>query len=153
MAEVVGTIVPEDKIMELASSSMLLVVGDICALTLFRNGITPKVSIVDYRTQRGGEGDWRDELRTLGDRALSVVNPKATITRQLWEAVKRAIEGPDSVRIEVEGEEDLASLACISLAPLGATVIYGIPDVGMMSLIVDERIKLRVTKMLEKMEV
>ena len=38
----------------------------------------------------------------------------------------------DRVKIEVSGEEDLAALVAIANCPVGAQVIYGIPNKGLM---------------------
>ena len=54
-------------------------------------------------------------------------------------------------RIVVEGEEDLATLAAISLANLGAKVIYGMPDKGMVVVDVNQRSKKRANSFLERM--
>ena len=57
------------------------------------------------------------------------------------------------LRIVVEGEEDLASLVCVSLAPDGTNVIYGIPFKGLMLLTVDAQIRECVNEILKKMEI
>jgi uncharacterized protein (UPF0218 family) len=38
----------------------------------------------------------------------------------------------------VEGEEDLAALACVAMAPLGSCLVYGVPGKGMAVIRVDE---------------
>lgn len=152
LAEVVGEIVPESALdAHLEGASMVIVVGDVCTLTLHRHGIEPKLAIVDFKTRRNEELGL-EELGSVGDRVIQVRNPDGVITRGLWDAVEFALGHPGSTRIEVEGEEDLASLACIHHAPLGATIIYGIPDVGVMSLQVDLGLKQRVKEVLKRME-
>ena len=56
------------------------------------------------------------------------------------------------IRIEVEGEEDLAALPAILMAPAGANVIYGLPSHGMVVVKVGEKEKEVVRKFIEKME-
>ena len=57
----------------------------------------------------------------------------------------------DGFRIEIEGEEDLASLAAIFLAPSNVTVIYGLPDKGVLVVNPDSDIKRRVKEIIDKM--
>lgn len=58
------------------------------------------------------------------------------------------------VRIEVEGEEDLASLACVALAPRGSRtlVVFGIPGMGMVMVDVCGRTRNEVRDFLNRME-
>ena len=70
---------------------------------------------------------------------------------ELWNAIEAAISDNVKTRIVVEGEEDLATLAAISLANLGAKVIYGMPDKGMVVVDVNQRSKKRANSFLERM--
>jgi hypothetical protein len=56
------------------------------------------------------------------------------------------------VRIEIDGEEDLASLVCIVTAPMGSLVIYGVPGKGMTVVTVDSRTKAWSQKALDRMK-
>jgi uncharacterized protein (UPF0218 family) len=58
-------------------------------------------------------------------------------------------QGP--VCIEVDGEEDLASLAAISLAPGGVTVIYGLPNKGVVVVDATTANKKKVKEVLDRM--
>jgi uncharacterized protein (UPF0218 family) len=66
-------------------------------------------------------------------------------------ALQDEVQGP--ILIEVEGEEDLATLACLDLLPKGGTVVYGQPDAGLVVVKVDQAIKRKVKEMLREMEV
>ena len=57
-----------------------------------------------------------------------------------------------NLRIIVDGEEDMAALACIFLAPPGTTVIYGIPNRGASIHHVDDDLKQLVDSVLKQME-
>ena len=59
-----------------------------------------------------------------------VGNPRGNITPSLMRAVDDAMRTGEG-RILVKGEEDLATLYCIAVAPIGALVIYGQPKKGM----------------------
>ena len=52
---------------------------------------------------------------------------------------------------QVDGEEDLASLVAIYLAPSDVTVIYGLPDKGVLVVKSDTEYKKMVKKILDKM--
>ena len=53
--------------------------------------------------------------------------------------------------IEVEGEEDLAALAAIYLAPPDVTIIYGLPNKGVVVVKATEAHKAQVKEILDKM--
>jgi uncharacterized protein (UPF0218 family) len=60
-----------------------------------------------------------------------VSNPPGTLTKELWQAVKEAYDTEEKTKIEVVGEEDIAALPCVWLAPEKTTIIYGLPDKGL----------------------
>jgi len=89
----------------------------------------------------------------LVKKSVVVKNPAATITDDLWNVIKLAFEDleKNSLRIEVEGEEDLASLAAIYMAPGDVTIIYGLPDKGVLVVKANKENKNKVKKILDKM--
>jgi uncharacterized protein (UPF0218 family) len=82
-----------------------------------------------------------------------VRNPAGVITDELWDAIETVLKhlekGPFC--IEVEGEEDLASLAAIYLAPGGVTVIYGLPNKGVVVVKATAAHKQKVKEVLDRM--
>jgi uncharacterized protein (UPF0218 family) len=95
----------------------------------------------------------KEVLSRFGRIRLHVRNPVGTITDDLWEAIvsvyKRLKSGPYC--IEVDGEEDLASLAAIYLAPGGVTVIYGLPNKGVVVVKATRSHKQKVKEVLDQM--
>jgi len=146
----------EDVESTLGDTSLVITVGDMSALTLADLGVHQDVIVVDFHTKRSEEGDFRKRLQEVCDDVLKVSNPPATITSDLWSALDRALEmvtkGGRSVRIEVEGEEDLAVLPAVALAPLGAVVVYGQPNEGLVIAPVDEQLKQKVNEYLNQMK-
>lgn len=138
----------------LAGDAPVLLVGDIVSVRCKRMGIRPKLFLVDYHTQRRAEEkELRDELSTWGRVGLAARNPAGTITREAWDAVKRALWLPESpVRIAIDGEEDLLGIPCFLEAPLGAKVVYGLPGKGAVVVTVDEALRSRVRTLLEGFE-
>ena len=133
------------------SDGRLFTIGDQCTLTFIRANIIPDVFIVDYQVKR----EQKPELRTVFDEAseqtVKVENPAGVITRGLWSTIYEVLPSRKKVRIEVEGEEDLAALPCISLADHGSQVAYGLPDKGLVLVDVDDESKKRVWRILERM--
>jgi len=126
----------------------VVTVGDVCSITLYQRGIMPHLAIVDGKTKRSPDV----EQDMDAEEEVSVRNPKATITKELWNAIEKALKSEKSTLIRVEGEEDLAALACISLAPEGTYVLYGIPDRGMCAVKVDEKTRKTANKALSRMK-
>jgi uncharacterized protein (UPF0218 family) len=172
-SRIVGKIVTLEDIRNFRDDPIVCV-GDVCTITILEGGIRPKLCVVDYNTKRfpverakekilgliGCDNIfWRisDEVCVnvpenywLG---IHVRNPPSTITQELWDAISTGLGVKNSVLIEVDGEEDLASLACISQCPIGTKVIYGIPNVGMQVISVDTVLKEDVNAVLKEMEV
>ncbi|MEM2109624.1 MAG: DUF359 domain-containing protein [Candidatus Odinarchaeota archaeon] len=125
----------------------LISVGDIVTDSLIKNNIEPDLYIVDGRTLRG-------EFNSQPARACSikVINPPGTINSSVWMVIGSCLEKEDKIGIFVEGEEDLLVLPSVILAPLGAVVIYGQPNKGVVIVKVDQEIKNKVQKILCLME-
>ncbi|MEW5760220.1 MAG: DUF359 domain-containing protein [Candidatus Thermoplasmatota archaeon] len=107
----------------------IVCVGDVTANTVLSSGLSPKIVIIDFKTKRK---KGKRKLK-FGKIDIKVYNPPGTITSMLMDAIKEAYKEKESVRIIVNGEEDLAVLPSIIYAPLGTFVLYGQPDVGIVS--------------------
>lgn len=130
----------------------VVAVGDVVSLTLKELGIEPALFVCDFLTQRGEpDPTYEKELGSWGEVAFRVRNPAGTITREAWDAVRLGLEHASGiVRIVVEGEEDLLGIPCFLEAPLGATVLYGMPGKGVVVVAVDAALKKRVADVLAK---
>jgi uncharacterized protein (UPF0218 family) len=147
-----GEVVSENDIgEELSGFVKIVTVGDLCSLTLYEREIIPDIAVVDYATRRGDVGDKREKIRKIGQSVINVNNPSGVITRGLWDAVESAYESEVPVRIEVTGEEDLATLPAVWLAPERTAVVYGLPDVGLIVVKDMHVAKMMVKNVLEKM--
>lgn len=116
---------------DLGSPTKLISVGDVTTFHLLNLGIIPDILIVDDRTKRGPASD-RVVVGTKhkGFTEISVDNPAGVITEDLIDAVRNALNTDKNVRIFVRGEEDLAAVPAILMAPEGSAVLYGQPDEG-----------------------
>lgn len=138
-----GDLIAETKLVHQTKyAKEVIAVGDMTALTLNRYGIPIRLAVVDFKTKREDLAHLKAKISEIGDRIISVDNPAGMITTDLWDAVEEALRahedkeacrgrGRGGVRIEVRGEEDLATIPCILLAPEGAVVVYGMPDKGL----------------------
>jgi uncharacterized protein (UPF0218 family) len=114
-------------------------------------GHPPLVGIVDYKTQRSEAIDPHAFAPLAARRHLRVRNPPGMLTERLRSAVRSLVTEGGGL-IEVEGEEDLGSLALVESLPAGATVIYGIPGAGVSFVRVDAASKDHVRQLIGRMD-
>ena len=121
----------EDAIPMIKEASFLISVGDQTTKNLLDNDLVPDLGIIDNRIQRK-DHDY-DIIRT--ENILKADNPAGTITENLWETIEQAIsltlEDKENRLIVVKGEEDLAVLPCLLIAPEDAVILYGQPNEGL----------------------
>ena len=134
------------------ASEPLVAVGDVVTYHLLEAGRPPDVALVDWKTKR--ERVDREIRESIGgfDHRREVVNPPATLTAELITTLVEAIDTPGTVVVSVDGEEDLAALPAIVVAPDGASVVYGQPDEGMVLAVVDEPLRERCRTLLSRMD-
>lgn len=152
----IGALVDEKQLLEMISDEDSIVsVGDQVTYTLLKNEIKPIFCIVDYKTRRGKfPSEFIMLIKSYGDKVVEVENPQGYITDELWDAIENAFcnaaEGINT-RIEVDGEEDLASLPVIFIAPEDVTIIYGLLDKGVLVVKPTDENKQKVKEVLDKM--
>jgi uncharacterized protein (UPF0218 family) len=83
---------------------------------------------------------------------VRVANPAGQITTELVQEIALALERNVPTKLLVEGEEDLAALACVAMAPPGSCLVYGVPGKGMAMLRVDEDAARQARSMIYSME-
>ena len=135
------------------NSEYIITVGDICTIKINEQVKMPNLSIIDFKTKRDSplSAEQRNTMEQIGENVVNVNNNAGTISEELWNAIEDDISDNVKTRIVVQGEEELATLAAISLANLGAKVIYGMPDKGMVVVDVNQRSKKRANSFLERM--
>lgn len=131
----------------------LVAVGDMVTYHLLRAGRTPDVAVVDGKTEREAVDDHiRDAIGGF-DVHVTVTNPAATLTGELLEELRLALERDGETVIEVtEGEEDLAAVPAIAAAPTGAAIVYGQPGEGMVLATVDTELREHMRDLLSRMD-
>ena len=141
----------EAALVAVRGARLVVTVGDACTVDLAARGREPDVSVVDFKTRRESDDALGARVRALPAKVLTAVSPAATLTRDVWVALDEAFKSGERVRIEVLGEEDLAALAAIDLAPEGTAVLYGQPGEGVVLVWADARAKAAVRDLLSRM--
>jgi uncharacterized protein (UPF0218 family) len=134
---------------KLEKPEMIITVGDQTTTTALSHGVKVHVYIFDKKVKRKNFSF----LKTPKNRVLNVKNPAAMLTSESISTVKRAIKDARDTGIFVDGEEDLLTLPAILYAPIGALVIYGQPDEGVVVVKVTEERKKYIKDILKRMEV
>lgn len=136
---------------------VVITVGDAVTKTFLDAGITADISVVDFHIQRKRIYTHLSELGFSPAEqklAVKVQNPAGFVTKLLVHAIDRAVKQiikfPKTRIIQVDGEEDLAGLPAILLAPLGSRVYYGQPGEGVVEVVVTEEKKKELVEMIEK---
>jgi GTP-dependent dephospho-CoA kinase len=131
----------------LSSSKMLITVGDRVTDFAHQLGRDPNVQIVDEVERR--------QNRVAPDvpytRLIKAWNPAGSITAEAIIAVRKAFKGKKPVRLLIDGEEDLLAITAVEAAPLGSTLLYGQPGIGVVVVSVDERAKASVKRTMAAM--
>lgn len=122
--------------------SATITVGDIVTQTHNQEDFGQKVSVVDLLVKREKVFGSLDEHNFPKEIiVLKAENPAGSLTPQLFKAIKKAFGLKKRAVIQVDGEEDLAVLPALIYAPLGFSVLYGQPDIGIVWIEVTESSK------------
>lgn len=150
--EPMGTVYTDPEELLEGAGSPLIAVGDIVTYHFERVDYQPDVALVDGRTKRRDiAAEVRERVDELPNR-IEVVNPAGTLSAELLSALERALAHRKPTTIVVDGEEDLATLPAVLVAPVGASVVYGQPDEGMVEVTVTKERKTQFRALLERMD-
>ncbi len=128
---------------------MVIAVGDVVAQSLDQVGYTPDITVIDFKTRRHKMQNWKKF-----DHTPAFINSQGTVSKTASEAIRRAIsqaiEHKNKKIIVIKGEEDLLTAAAILHAPLGADVVYGQHDLGVIIVKITEAKKQFIANLLKK---
>jgi len=150
--------ITKDALNRRLTTGPIIACGDETARKVFELGFVLDMAVIDYKTKRD-RAIAKDSLPLKGAKVIEVRNPPATVTEELEGAIRSSLEdyrpgrSNRTVVLAVDGEEDLAFLPLVLYSPLGAKVLYGQPDVGLVIATVDEALKVRVQDIYDRMTI
>jgi uncharacterized protein (UPF0218 family) len=109
----------------------VVAVGDVVTAHLLRAGRTPDLSVIDGRTKREAVSEKTAAALEALPPGVEVRNPAAELTEPLLDALCDGLSATEPRVVDVDGEEDLATLPVVVAAATGTAVVYGQPDEGM----------------------
>lgn len=121
----------------LNENKFIISVGDVTTNNLQTKNIIPHLSIIDNLIER--KPAQHDII--YDNVTLTADNPPGTITTDLWNKIEESLKLVKSsfkVLLVVNGEEDLAVIPCLILAPPGSLILYGQPGEGVVLCEADE---------------
>ena len=132
--------------------SPVVAVGDVVTRDLTRAGTRPDLAVIDWITERETLAD-ADQPDVEGyEGRYDIANPAGAITGELLRTVRVGIERDAKTVIVVDGEEDLATLPVLAVAPEGASVVYGQPGEGMVHVRIDNETREQARELLSRMD-
>ncbi|AEH60356.1 Protein of unknown function DUF359 [Methanosalsum zhilinae DSM 4017] len=139
------------KVLEcMGNPTKLISVGDVTTFHLLDSGIIPDICIVDDRTKREPASEKVvSGTRHTGFKEITVTNPAGIITEDLINVINYAFESDQNIRIFVYGEEDLAALPSILMAPICSVVLYGQPGEGIVMVKITRPKKIEIQKLID----
>lgn len=138
----------------IGSAVMVITVGDVVFKELKNAGLEPDIVVMDLIVGREYVGN---PTHIVFD--TKVINKAGTISKNLITVLKKAVKDKlksnKKTYIEIKGEEDLAVIPSILVAPLGAVILYGQPQFmgienGVVRVLVTEKKKQWVVDLLKK---
>jgi len=127
---------------------IVITVGDIVSKNLSENNMLPKLSIVDNKVMRRKI----QPIALTVNKTFYVKNPPGTITEEAVATIQQALKHDRRVKIVVDGEEDLLTLAAALYAPENSFVVYGQPLEGIVLVKATKQKKKEVIEILRTME-
>jgi pantetheine-phosphate adenylyltransferase len=119
-------------------------VGDATTKRFNENSISQNISVVDFKIARKEIFSSFSELGFFNDiKTIVIDNPAGHIAHDLFLKILNIfkLEINNKIVLRIMGEEDLVVLPLILVAPLGTVIYYGQPGVGLVKVVVSERIK------------
>jgi GTP-dependent dephospho-CoA kinase len=138
-----GTLYPDiSDVLPLIRGSLVFSVGDVVTYRLIENGITPDIAVIDGHTMRSP----CDRSPLIKACRIQAKNPAGTLSEELLDGLKEALEHMPAL-VCVDGEEDLAVIPLVMMAPEGVLILYGQPGEGIVLRTVDSPAKRKAEEM------
>ena len=132
-------------------NSNVITIGDVTTQKFNNKNVNQFLSIIDFLVKREKVFD---KLSDLGFEenieTINAENPQGEITPDLIIAIQNAFKSNTRKVILVNGEEDLAVLPVLLIAPLGFVIFYGQPDEGLVQVYITEENKEKAFEIVNK---
>ncbi len=144
LAQAQGPIVDQPSFLSTADSSpeKVILVGDSTIEKFITNNWPFQLGIFDRQIERKPVQGVTSRINP--DKAIK--NPAGSITPELAQSIQELLRSTSAnpKYLYVQGEEDLAAIPAVMLAPLGSMVYYGQPKVGLVEICVSEKQKMNI---------
>jgi len=151
---------PQGKVLsenELAPDPHAYIVGDIVTDTFLRKQLPFQLAIFDRRSLRSPYSSHFIEAAVSANNLPKLKNKAGEISFELGQWLEKYLNKEKKTGfqsapkfLEIEGEEDLATVALATLAPPSTHIYYGQPNQGIVKLIVTEQLKERFASLLKQ---
>lgn len=131
---------------------IIVTVGDKTTERILGLGIRPRLSVIDFFTNRE-RFDWPKSLMDmlLEDRKVKTLpSGPGYISRDVLTYIHQWAQACRPSLLIIDGEEDLLVLPLAMEAPDGTVIYYGQPDQGMVRVVVDETVRANAQTLLKK---
>jgi len=136
------------KIIAEYKPAKIVSVGDKVTENIIKSGIPLNVAIIDNKVMRKPV----KPLNLKTSRSFNVKNPAGTLNDEAFQAIAEAVNLEGLTSVQVDGEEDLLTLAAIMSSPVNSIVVYGQPEKGIVVVSVTEDVKKKINGIIERME-
>jgi len=144
-----GEIIKERTLIN--SKFNIATVGDITTQKFNKLYGNQKISIIDFYVGRKKIFSDIKQLKFKNKKELVMVpNPPGMITPKLFIEIQKSLVSDCKKIILVQGEEDLAVLPLIILAPLNFLIFYGLPGKGLVRVEINESTKKKAFSLLSR---
>ncbi|MEP7167477.1 MAG: pantetheine-phosphate adenylyltransferase [Candidatus Woesebacteria bacterium] len=125
----------------------LIIVGDVATQHCIDHKISFSRSYIDGYSQRKPYALTVSKEYSL--KKFDILNPAGSITRQAIDLITQEIGSDKEIR-QINGEEDLLTVALVVLLPFGTHIVYGYPyePKGMRMITINERVKVKFAQLL-----
>jgi len=122
-----------EKVPEKTENNIIITVGDVSSKKFIEKNIIPNLAIIDHKIQRQIIEKKNRIEKNLFEESYKVKNPASTISKNLYKIIEKIDFSKKNIII-IEGEEDLATLACILHSPENSLIFYGQPNKGLVKI-------------------
>lgn len=130
---------------------IIITIGDRVTEDALLAGFIPKVCVYDNRIERRSVPVSERITRFSAERII-IKNPPGSLNEEAFGVLRKALSSKKSVKIEVDGEEDLIAVAAMDVAPIGAAVLYGQPGEGVVCVRIDKKTKEMIKEIIKEMQ-